>query len=407
MRLSAGLGARELKDTYVSGLYAEGAAWLIPALMIDGRFEEAMDVGLDAAAVADQVLAQRPGDRLALFSQGLIQSTLGDATLSELRAREAIPFHIRAVAVQQTMVDFDPGNNIAQNNLASAQWSLAEAYWVLGEVDESLETLDATAATGRISGEGGAALQSVLVRLLSLAAVRHADAGRIAAARKYGEEIARYAARLHDSEAKDSPLPLFADAVKLRVDGAMAFAGGDVRAALTAASDMATLLGKIEPRDPGDEINKGALLYLANEMKAHSEMLLGDYSAAEQSAKAALAGKELWIVDRNVDARVKGSLSTLVALAQARQGRIAEAKATVDPVVDLQRGLAARNRGDQQQRIEMASALYVQALTDPGRRAALLQESRRLLEGLPAPVKALNSTRLWADQVRAATTAPG
>ena len=27
------------------------------------------------------------------------------------------------------MVDFDPGNNIAHNNLASAQWSLAESYW--------------------------------------------------------------------------------------------------------------------------------------------------------------------------------------------------------------------------------------------------------------------------------------
>jgi hypothetical protein len=371
--------------------------------MIDGRYDDAKKVGIEAAVVADQVLAQRPGDRTALFAQGLIQTTLGDATLSVLRPREAIPFHVRAVAVQQTMVDFDPGNNIAQNNFASAQWSLAETYWVLGEVDESLSTLDATAATGRISGEGGAGLQSVLVRLLTLAAVRNADAGRIAATGRYAKEVAQYAARLHGSEPKDSTLPLFADALRLRADGAVAWAAGDARATRAAATGMIAQLGKIAPRDPGDEINKGSLAYFANELKAQSEVLLGDFPAAEESAKAALIGKELWIVDPNVDARVKGSLSTLIALAQARQGRIAEAKATIDPVVKLQRDLAARNHGDQQQRIEMASALFVQALTDPGRKAALLTESRALLASLPTEMKALNSTRLWADQVRSAT----
>jgi hypothetical protein len=404
VRLSAGLGARDVKDTYVSGLYAEAAAWLIGALMIDGQFDEARKVGLDAGTVADQVLAQRPGDRTALFAQGIIQSSLGDATLNQLRPREAIPFHIRAVAVQQTMVDFDPGNNIAQNNLASAQWSLAETYWTLGEVDESLATLDSTAASARISGEGGAGLQSTLVRLLTFTALRNADAGRIAPARKYAEEAAQYAARLHRSESSDSTVPLFADALRIRADGAIAVASSDVPAALATADEINALLAKITPRSPGDQINKGAATYSANELKAQCELLLGDFAAAEKSARTALAGKESWVVDPTFDARVKGSLATLIALAQARQGRLTEAKATIEPVVKLQRGLAARNRGDQQQRIEMASALYVQSLTDPGREAALLRESRALLDGLPAEVKALHSTRLWAQLVRGATS---
>jgi hypothetical protein len=33
----------------------------------------------------------------------------------------------------------------------------------------------------------------------------------------------------------------------------------------------------------------------------------------------------------------------------------------------------------------------------------LLREARGLLDGLPAPVKALNSTELWVKQVRSAT----
>jgi hypothetical protein len=54
------------------------------------------------------------------------------------------------------------------------------------------------------------------------------------------------------------------------------------------------------------------------------------------------------------------------------------------------------------QKVEMAAALYVAALADPERRAALLPESRALLDGLPASVKSLASTRVWADRVRAA-----
>ena len=42
----------------------------------------------------------------------------------------------------------------------------------------------------------------------------------------------------------------------------------------------------------------------------------------------------------------------------------------------------------------------MQSLTDPARQASLVRESRSLLDGVPAEVKALKSTRLWADQLR-------
>jgi hypothetical protein len=225
----------------------------------------------------------------------------------------------------------------------------------------------------------------------------------MAAARKYGDEAAQYAARLHRSEPEGSTLPHFADALTLRAKGSIAFAAGDARAAQAAASEMVAQLADIAPREPGEEVFKGALLYFANELKALSELRLGDPLSVEKSAKAALAGKALWVIDPTVDARINASMTTLVALAQARQGRIAEARATIEPVVELQREFAARNRGDVQQRIEMASALFVQSLTDPGRRAALLREARALLDSLPAEAKALYTTRLWADQLRAAS----
>ncbi len=68
----------------------------------------------------------------------------------------------------------------------------------------------------------------------------------------------------------------------------------------------------------------------------------------------------------------------------------------------LHRDLASRNRGDQNQKVEMAAALYAQALSDPARRAALLREAQALLASLPGPVKALKSTRTWSDRVAGA-----
>ena len=89
-----------------------------------------------------------------------------------------------------------------------------------------------------------------------------------------------------------------------------------------------------------------------------------------------------------------------MALALAGQNRISEARQAIEPVVKLHRDLAARNHGDELQHIEMARALYAQALTDPQRRSALLRESSTLLQGIPNSMKSLVSVRIWADLVR-------
>jgi hypothetical protein len=403
IRVAEELGGREVKDTYVSGLYAQASAWLVSAHLIQGNFEEARSVGLDGATVADKILAQRPGDRSALFAQGIIQSTLGDAAVAQSRPQDAIPFNIRAVAVQQALVDLDPGNMVSQNNLGSAYWSLAESYWALGELDDSLESYDATGAALKLSGEGGAALRLVQLQLMTLAAERNADAGHLAKARGFSGGIGKYAADLRASEPANSVAPAFADILKLNVDSVVALAEGQARSARGICAEMDSRLQKIRTNNEADEQWKNAALYLANELKARSELVLKDYPAAEQSARAALAAKEKWVVDPQTDARVKARLSTMIALALAEQDRTAEARQAIEPVVKLHRDLAVRNRGDQIQKVEMAAALYAQALAEPARRAALLRESRTLLDGLPKAVKSLASTRVWTDRVRAAS----
>ena len=102
--------------------------------------------------------------------------------------------------------------------------------------------------------------------------------------------------------------------------------------------------------------------------KPQAAYALGDYPGAERAARDALAARARWPVQNDQERRDQAEASIGLALALARQGRGAQALEVIDPVVKLHRELAARNHGDQWQHVELASALYVQALCDPARR---------------------------------------
>jgi hypothetical protein len=94
--------------------------------------------------------------------------------------------------------------------------------------------------------------------------------------------------------------------------------------------------------------------------------------------------------------RIGATLSTWLALAQIRQGHLEEARVTLTPVLVLQRGLASRSTESAQQHLELAAALYAQALTRaPGPRRALLAEATTLVSSLPVPMRTLRSVQMW------------
>ncbi|MBV8852842.1 MAG: hypothetical protein JOY91_05550, partial [Sinobacteraceae bacterium] len=76
MQLTVALGARTPEHVDMGALYAEAAAWLVTALTNKGRHEEAYQAGTEALAVAEQVLQQRPGFRLALHAEQVITGGL-------------------------------------------------------------------------------------------------------------------------------------------------------------------------------------------------------------------------------------------------------------------------------------------------------------------------------------------
>ncbi len=397
------LGARDIKDTYVSGLYTDAGAWLVVAYLTQGRYDEARSLAEDASNVADGILTQNPGDRTALYALSLMQQSLGDASVSDLRPQESIPHYLRAVAVQQTLVDFDPKNTVAQNNLAAVQGSTAQAYRAMGQVDDALELQESVRPTLRISGASGTWSRMAQFRFLSHFAWRNADAGNLAKAREIIEEMNSYLPALRKSEPAGSLAPAFAELLVFRAESQLALAQGNANKAREITADMETRLGTLRPDNANDVQWKDAATFFANDVKSRAEFRMKDFEAAERSARAALAARERWVFDPAGDTREKAEVSTHIALALVGQGRLEEAREVIAPVVKLHRELASRNRGDQMQKVEMAAALYAAALADPARPAALLREARALLDGVPASVKSLVSTRTWLELVAQAT----
>ena len=143
-------------------------------------------------------------------------------------------------------------------------------------------------------------------------------------------------------------------------------------------------------------------LYIESDIAGRAAYLLGDYAAAESAERLAVESRKKYLTDAVGDRRDTAIKSTWLALALARGDKLAEAAQVIAPVVQFERELAAKNHGDQWVPVELAGAIYAQALADKKRSAALLSEAARLLDGTAATVRATRDVRLWRKWIREA-----
>ena len=127
--------------------------------------------------------------------------------------------------------------------------------------------------------------------------MRNADAGHFDKARDIVDEMGSHIPALQKSEPKGSLAAPSAELLKLRAESRIALARGDARAARNICTDMNARLQAMQATGETDLQFKYAHTYLANDVKAQSELALKEFGAAEQSARAALAAKEHWIYD--------------------------------------------------------------------------------------------------------------
>jgi hypothetical protein len=405
-RIAAALGARDLSNLDMGADYAEAGAWLTQGLANLGRNDEARRVGEDSDAVADQVLERRPGYRLALHAQQVIDSNLPGVALNDLDPLEAVRFGERSVQVSLTLLKLDPGNIVSINNLGASYGSLSSALWQAGRLRQAQEAgLQSLEDFGRATA-GGA--NFFLDRAFDMAgqAYIHAEVGDFAGADATLAAGAPYLAKLRRSAPRgDNNLVLVELAGKLGAASVLYFRG-DLAAVRALESENVRQLQAFTPRSGFETSVRHGGLYYGSVLLGWTQYRLGDFAAAEQTLRLA-AGERRATGDRAVqDRRDLGLVSTWLAMALTRGGRAAEAASTIAPVVSFQRQLAARNRGDRWQPVELAAALYAQALADPAHAAPLLREAATLLDGVAPEVRGARDVQLWREWVRQAARNP-
>jgi tetratricopeptide (TPR) repeat protein len=401
MRTAADLGGRDLTNIEMAAQYAEAGGWLTTAFAALGRSEDASRVGADASAVAEKVLDLRPGYILALHAQQLLLSGLAGIALVDMRPAEAADYGKRSAAVSLTLIKLDSKNTVSFNNMAVTYAQIGDAQWSAGHLRESLDSYSQSLeAVGHASNAGATfILLNTLFPAANLVA-RQADLGDTAAANVSLAFARREAAHLHQLEPNSRVLPVFGQCLISFGEGTMALLRGDATNARRLEREAISRAQGITPHGPSEDFWKAACITFAVDLSGQAEYMLGDPAATEKSMREALEMHKRWPTHNDFDRRDEARMATLLAMALAREGRAADAQRVITQVVKFHRELAARNHGDEFQHVELASALYAQALADKHLRPALLKEADALVSALPAQIRDLRSVRLWRDRIR-------
>jgi tetratricopeptide (TPR) repeat protein len=388
-----------LDDVAAAALYTELSAWQVGALRALGRIDEARRVADDAIAVAGRILDKRPGNMQALRSRGLILISLAESEEGAMNAQRAIELAEAAIRNWQEFLRIDPTNAIALNNLSASYSQLASASFRTGRVGDSEAAIRAGLDVRRdklqspFHANGFASMSGFLAELESDRGRRREAEAALADLRN-SREIALK--RLAPGTFERTTLEIFFE----RFPTTVSFTDGDYASARRLARERNQIAQGLAPTSAGEKRLQAFILLQTQRQMAQSSLRMQKYADAEADVRQAIAYRQA-IPPRNLDEeREAMDDQILLALALARQGRVADAQPVVAPVVRFHRELAARGGSDETQRLQLAQALYAAALAGAGReRPALLAEATRTLDALPAELRALKSTQLIRSDI--------
>lgn len=404
-RYATELGALDLSNLEMGAYYVEAGAWMVPALVNLGRNEEARRIGEATVALGDKVLEQRPGYRLALHGQQVIMSSLVNVAQNDLDPLEAIRIAKRDEQISLTLLGLDRDNIVTVNNLGVALQTMGDSQWAAGQLHEAIASYQSSVADYGKATAGGAGF--VIIRAYDAAstAFRQAQIGDFTAAAATVAAGAAFLERLQQTEPKGSVAVDMIDAIDKAGEAWVALERDDLTTAERVSADAERELQAIKPMGDLQVSERSITLFAVAHIAGRTAYRQGAWVAAEREERTALEGRKIWGTQAIPDQRDLGEVSTWIAMAQARQGKSAEALQTIAPVVKFQRELAAKNHGDQWLPLELAGALYAEALADKKHNAVLLKEAAALLDAMPANVRNLHDVRQWRQFVAAERSA--
>lgn len=398
MRIASETGAAELKYPDVSAQYAYLGGWLIEALGTLDSIAEAHKVANDALAVADRLVEKRPNDVVALKAQQLIAANIGFLDIRQMHASDAVADAARAVKPSETLLHFDPENEIARFNLAVDIQLLSDAQWVLGQTESSVTSMRRALDVflGHVYGPrtiGFFAYQS------ALAARRLTETGDMAGTVPVIVEMRKQLEKLRTQVSATNPAIPTSECREINVRMDVALRTGKLEETVDLARDCLKVLSGAKAEDDfWDRIIRTNQYSVATEA-GQAQYMRGDLAAAEKLLRDAIANRKPLPVIDDDERRERSFAPVLLTIVLARQGKSAEAQELIKPIAELYRGLAKRNKDDQTFYVEQASVLYAQAVAGSPDRDRLLTEARSLIGRASPELQRVWSVRWWRSQI--------
>ena len=393
----AAAGALDLSDLPAAASYAEISAWLGEALAWDGRTGEAEKVLIEGEALARKILSARPGHMGALRAGQVATSNLGEMQLDQMRLADAAKSMRAAEEYGIQFAQLDPANFLTWNNLAETQIQLGQVIADGGHPRAGLEPMRRGLASYAQGDRTNFYIIWDSLEFGTYLANLEADLGDRAA---MNATLAALAA-VHASAARATGMARdIADCGLEYAQASSYLIAGDPVAAKAAARSFSSAPVAAGTDNEQNQFRRYCV-YRLQGATGVAEYMLGHDAVAEADLKGSLAVPVSFIsTDR--DRRAIAERSTLLALTLVREGKLSEAQAVIAPVVKLQRALRARNQDDYRQHVELAAALYAQALAGAGDRHALLSEASSVIAGLPPEMRSLATVERWRMRIREA-----
>jgi len=401
MQTDADLGAKDGKDLEVTVDYAEAAAWRMQMLSRMGRLADESAVGADVEPLIARVLEVRPSYGAALHAYQIILNNLATIAKDEMRPSDTLALIARSQEVSRIQIKLDPNNTVAYNNYGVSWIDRADVDWELGRLRDSLKDIDQALEIGSHAAHAGSWFVLNALQPRGSQALNYAEMGDPAAAAGDLRIMREAAARLRDTEPSGSSVPILATSFTQDMAAEIEFVLGDMHSAERDALEAVKAVQDVKPAAGYQDYFKRYQIFYSQSLIGQVRYQQGAYADAEKTLRSAAATRATWPVESDSDKRALADVVTVyLAMAVARQHRLSEAQSTIAPVVAMHRELAARNHGDNTQRIEMARALYAASLADPAHRNALLTEAAGLLDSIPATMRALHSVTQLRGWIR-------
>jgi hypothetical protein len=174
---------------------------------------------------------------------------------------------------------------------------------------------------------------------------------------------------------------------------------GEDRLALERAATLLPKLETLKPQDVQQREFQANTLRGVHWVIARAAYALKDYAIAERAMTRVLQLHAQVPTERTGDRRDLESERIFMALVLARLGRIEETQKLATAALKYERELAARNRDSAWQRIELAQALYVAAISGFGDANVQLAEADAIMRKLPVEMQKLRDVAIWQERI--------